>query len=145
MPVDIRDLVACIACCGIAVALGVGAYTDWKTRTIPNWIPLAVFLCGCFTAATWSTKLFSLLAICVVLWFISTVTHQRSGGGDVKLYMSIAFALGLQSLSFILIATLCLCRGHQVVQRRKLGKGERIPLCCYVFPAYLIELILMMH
>ena len=135
----IQNVLALAACFGIACALAVGAYTDWKTRTIPNWIPLSIMLCGCFTATTWWMKISNLVIICVVLWLLSVIMKQKSGGGDIKLYMALSFALGLQSLAVILVLALILCKLHQMTQKDKVEKGERIPLCCYVFPAYVID------
>ena len=84
-------------------------------------------------------KISNLAIICVVLWLLSGIMNQKSGGGDIKLYMALSFALGLQSLAVILVLALILCKLHQMTQKDKVEKGERIPLCCYVFPAYVID------
>ena len=66
------------------------------------------------------------------------MTKMRSGGGDVKLYMAIAFSLGAFSLVVILVLTMLLLKVADKVKGKKREKGERFPLCAYVFPAYLI-------
>ena len=143
MFVLIRNILAFAACCGIGCALAAGAYTDWKTRTIPNWIPLTILICGCFTATSWVTKISNIIIICILLWLLSVLMKQKSGGGDIKLYMALTFALGLQSLAVILVLALIICKLHQMARKDKLEKGERIPLCCYVFPAYVIDFTVM--
>ena len=121
------------ACVIIGAALGYGAYTDAKTRTIPNIVPLVVLAAGFFTAGSLVGKLVTLSIFVVVFALISHMTKIRSGGGDVKLYMAIAF-----SLVVILVLTMLLLKVADKVKGKKREKGERFPLCTYVFPAYLI-------
>ncbi len=126
------------ACVIIGAALGYGAYTDAKTRTIPNIVPLVVLAAGFFTAGSLVGKLVTLSIFVVVFALISHMTKIRSGGGDVKLYMAIAFSLGAFSLVVILVLTMLLLKVADKVKGKKREKGERFPLCTYVFPAYLI-------
>ena len=126
------------ACIVIAAALGYGAYTDAKTRTIPNMVPFIIFIAGFFTAGSIGSKLITLAAFIFVFALISFLTKMRSGGGDVKLYTAIAFSLGPFSLAVILLLTILLVKSADKFKGKKREKGERFPLCVYVFPAYIL-------
>lgn len=127
-----------VACIVIGAAMGYGAYTDAKTRTIPNAVPLVILIAGFFTAGSLVTKLITLCVFVAVFALVSHITGMRSGGGDVKLYMSISFSLGIFSLAILLVLTMFLLKAADKVKGKQRAKGERFPLCVYVFPAYLI-------
>lgn len=129
------------ACIVIAAALGYGAYTDAKTRTIPNMVPFIIFIAGFFTAGSTVSKVITLAVFLLVLALVSSLTKLRSGGGDIKLYAAIAFSLGAFSLAVILLLTMLLVKLADKVKGKKREKGERFPLCVYVFPAYLLYFV----
>lgn len=130
-----------VACIVIAAALGYGAYTDAKTRTIPNMVPFIIFIAGFFTAGSTVSKVITLAVFLLVLALVSSLTKLRSGGGDIKLYAAIAFSLGAFSLAVILLLTMLLVKLADKVKGKKREKGERFPLCVYVFPAYLLYFV----
>ena len=129
------------ACIVIAAALGYGAYTDAKTRTIPNMVPFIIFIAGFFTAGSTVSKVITLAVFLLVFALVSSLTKLRSGGGDIKLYAAIAFSLGAFSLAVILLLTMLLVKLADKVKGKKREKGERFPLCVYAFPAYLLYFV----
>lgn len=133
-----NNIIPWAACIVIAAALGYGAYTDAKTRTIPNMVPFIIFIAGFFTAGSTVSKVITLAVFLLVFALVSSLTKLRSGGGDIKLYAAIAFSLGAFSLAVILLLTMLLVKLADKVKGKKREKGERFPLCVYAFPAYLI-------
>ena len=130
-----RDsMLANIACIIIALTLAVGAYTDYKTRTIPNIIPIIIFACGFFTAVPWLMKIFSLVAIIILLILLR---KKRSGGGDIKLYTSLCWAIGIPSFAVVLLLVY-LAAVITTKLIRKDEKGKTIPLCTYMAPAFIL-------
>lgn len=137
-------VVPCLACIGIAVALSYGAYTDYKSRIIPNRIPFAILVLGLLTATPIATKLISLGAIIAILVALHLLTKKKSGGGDIKVYCALAFALGLQTMAFVLTATIILSSLWTLaVKRVRLNKQMRIPLCTFLSPAYILVMIVL--
>lgn len=132
-----------IALIVIGVVLMIGAYTDYTRREIPNWIPLTIFISGFVTdVVSLSDKFVCLIAMVLVLVFITKVMKQRSGGGDIKLYLSLCFALGWFSFFVILSLTLLLKVSYGFMTKT-VKKGARFPLCCYLAPAYAITMLLL--
>lgn len=119
-------------------ALCFGAYTDYRTRTIPNSVPLVIFLCGCLTPSTIISQTLNMIAMVVILFVLNKLCHYKSGGGDIKIYLSLSFLLGLIWVAAILCITIALHLLTDLIRRRKHQKGTKIPLCTYVAPAYII-------
>lgn len=137
--VVMANVLPVIVCGVIGVLLLVGAYTDYKTRTIPNAVPIGILVCGIFTATPWWFKFFSLGFMVLFL----ALSKKKSGGGDVKLYCALAFSLGLAALAFILVITLILNFSVALIRKRRIDKTERIPLCTFVAPAYIIYMLIL--
>lgn len=81
--------------------------------------------------------LFTAIAIVVV----EKAMKQHSGGGDIKLYLALSFALGPFSLALLLMLTLIFHSAYQAVmthRNKATGKDARFPLACFLFPSYLI-------
>ena len=116
-----------------------GGYTDFKKRIIPNTVPITILVCGIFTSIPWSQKLGSLIAMTLILAITTAITHKHSGGGDIKLYCSLSFSIGLTSVAFVFLITILLLLCVQMIWRK--GVEKRIPLCTYVAPAYIIGVI----
>lgn len=135
---EIKFFVPMIGYIITGLALCFGAYTDYKTRMIPNSMPLVIFLCGCLTPSTIISQLLNLAAMILILLVLSKVCHYKSGGGDIKIYLSLTFLLGLVWVAAILCVTLALHLLVELIRRKKKSKGETIPLCTYVAPAYII-------
>ena len=128
------------ACIGILLLCG--AYTDHKSRTIPNWIPLSILLFGLFTDIAWSIKFISLGIIVAVLILVTVLSKSKSGGGDIKLYCAMCFSLGLLLTAVCLFVTVILTLLWQmVILRRRPDRKRRVPLCSFVAPAYIILLV----
>ena len=126
----------------ISAALVAGAITDAKTRTIPNAVPISIFLAGLFVYGTSiGEKALSLLAIGTVLAVTTRLSGLKSGGGDVKLYCALAFSLGLSATAIILFITYLLMRLHSSLQQAQNKKGLRLPACCYIAPAFITILL----
>lgn len=104
-------------------------------------VPFIIFIAGFFTAGSTVSKVITLAVFLLVLALVSSLTKLRSGGGDIKLYAAIAFSLGAFSLAVILLLTMLLVKLADKVKGKKREKGERFPLCVYVFPAYLLYFV----
>lgn len=133
-----------LAVIGIGITLVYGAYTDYKERIIPNMVPGLILLFGIFTATPWATKLASAGIMVVALVILSRVAKYKSGGGDIKLYCTLSFAVGPYALATLLVTMVLELLHRHLIQRRKREKGERIPLCTYLAPAYWLVVIVPM-
>ncbi len=86
-----------------------------------------------------SAKWISLSAMVLLLVLLTKVMKQKSGGGDIKLYLSLSFALGFFLFGVVLFATLILRWIHGLIKREGV-RGKRFALCCYLAPAYILTL-----
>lgn len=66
------------------IALCFGAYTDYKSRTIPNSIPLIILLCGCLSPNTFLSQILNLVCMIVILLILNKLCHYKSGGRRFK-------------------------------------------------------------
>lgn len=142
MSVNLSTAIPCLSCLGIGAILCYGAYTDHKTRTIPNIIPGAILLFGLGTATPLWYKLVCFGIMVASLVLAAAITKQASGGGDLKLYCALSFALGILPVGVVLFLTLVLLGAHNIIKGKKRVKGERFPLCTYLAPAYFLYLCL---
>ena len=129
-----------IACAAILPILCYGAYTDWKQRIIPNRVPVLVLMLGFATGGGFVYKFTSLGIMVLLLALTTLLTHKKSGGGDIKLYMALSFALGLQGLVMVLLLTIVLYTGFRIITRGPMT--ERFPVCSFVAPAYAIYFVI---
>ena len=142
---SLQGVLTIISCIAIGGMLSYGAYTDYKKRIIPNIVPLSILFLGCFTAIPWLNKIISLGLMVLVLVLTTLISKKKSGGGDIKVYCALSFALGLET--FILIIEK-LIRKIQKEQNRDGNKNDEgapavktIPLCTFIAPAYIIVMI----
>ena len=126
----------------ILLALLYGAYTDRKHRVIPNIVPGVIFLCGFFTTGHITSKAVSLLIIISSLFVAKLITHKSSGGGDIKTYCALSFALMIVPTLLILGTSLILIL-IQSILRKTIVKGKKFPMCCYMAASYTILYILL--
>ena len=126
----------------ILLALLYGAYTDRKQRVIPNIVPGVIILCGLFTTGHISSKAVSLLIIITSLFVAKLVTHKSSGGGDIKTYCALSFALTIVPTLLILGTSLILISIQSILRKTK-EKGKKFPMCCYMAASYTILYILL--
>jgi Flp pilus assembly protein protease CpaA len=68
-------------------ALAISLY-DWRTRRIPNWATLPVFVAGMLARFPGSLDLWLASLILLLAW-----GSKSMGGGDVKLWLAILWAL----------------------------------------------------
>jgi len=136
----VTQYIPIFACAAILPILCYGAYTDWIQRIIPNRVPLTVLALGIFTGGGFAYKFLSLGTSMVLMVLSTLLTKKRSGGGDIKLYMALSFALGLQGLAIVLMLTILLYSGFRVLKR--VPKAERFPVCSFVAPAYAIYFVI---
>lgn len=123
-----------IACGLILPVLCYGGYTDWKSRIIPNSVPFAILGLGLLTGGQILYKLLSLGVLIIVLLVTQALTHKKSGGGDLKLYMALSFAMGLQMLAILLLVTIVLYTIYRAVKH--IPKETRFPVCTFMTITY---------
>ena len=101
----------------VGLLLAAAAYFDWRSRRIPNWIPLSIFaLYGAFLAVQYGfdlpgqpLALWPSLAVGlgVALVFALLFALNYIGGGDVKLIAAMGFWAGWEGiLPFLLLMAL---------------------------------------
>lgn len=125
-----------LALLGIGAALSYGAYTDYKERIIPNMVPLLILVFGCFTIQSWPVKLLSLVYIVLILVIVGKIMKAKSGGGDIKTYCALSFALGLPCLTLLLVGVIVIKKISDLINKKKAERGGRIPLCTYLALSY---------
>lgn len=125
-----------------STAAVIGGYTDFKTRTVSNVIPLVIFLCGLFPGVRRSEQIFGLCFMVFALLLVHRLTGKRSGGADIKMYLALSFNFGFTVLiPFFMLAYL-----SALIYRRinRIEKGRPIPMCiclgvsCYITQATVI-------
>lgn len=118
--------------CLASVASCVGAYTDYKTRTVSNYIPLTIFLAGFFTGGLWSYKILGFAVPLMLIIATTAVTRQKSGGADIKMYAACGFCFGFWGLLMVLTVAFVVSVVTGLIKRRP--KGAFVPMCTYLFP-----------
>ena len=86
---------------GLVLLLSIAAWTDWRSRRIPNWLSAAVVLAGfaqSFTPHGWTSPLGAVYGLLVgfILTFLMYAVGGR-GAGDVKLMAGVGTWLGALS------------------------------------------------
>lgn len=124
-----------------AAILAVTAWQDWATRTIPDALILLLAVCGAAKAVWGGHPLSALsgLALCGLPPMIVSLVlkHGFIGGGDVKLCAALGWLLGpINGILVILLALIGLS-GYGLLR-----KHQAVPFAPFVFPAYLILMIL---
>lgn len=74
--------------------LFIASVQDIRTREIPNWIPLLLFVNGCLSF-NGLASLIGLLATALPYLLAALFTNGKIGGGDIKLMASCGFMLGI--------------------------------------------------
>ena len=118
----------------IGVLLAVACHTDYKKRIIP----ILILAAGFFTSGSFLMKFVNLAAMVLIIVVAEKALHQHSGGGDIKLYLALSFALGLLSLGIVLMETILIYAIYHVLTKKGKLKGCRFPVACFVFPSYCI-------
>lgn len=134
--------------CAILILVWIGAYTDRGKRIIPNWIPLGIIIAGIFVnGLTIWLKLLCFAGMAGILLLLFKITGAHSGGGDIKLYCALCFALGFKAVWFVLAETYLLMKIHSIATKQTSASGARYPVCCYIAPSYtmLLAATLIVH
>lgn len=126
------------------------AYRDYKTYTIRNSdlsILLSIGLYYCFMNKQW-TPIFIAFIFSFFLFFISEISHDGIGGGDLKLIMAMililpfSFVLEILGNTFFLILFLIMIKSIYLKLLKKEFEKKPIPLGVY-FGLISIYLILL--
>ena len=91
----------------VIVAATIGVVTDLRSRRIPNWLTLPVFLGGvlyAFTSAGWSGLGDSIAAAALLMLPFVVLFALGGGAGDAKLMAAIGAWLGLAQGVVVLVA-----------------------------------------
>ena len=131
------------AICGLALLLGYVIYSDFTARRIPNWLTLSVALLAfpfwwsqglsAGEAVQQAVVVAAASVIFGLLWQAGYWTGRRLlGGGDLKLYVALAFWLPpypyLQMLVWMSVAGLLLTLAVWWLHRRRGAPGRvRVP------------------
>ncbi len=95
-----------LLCAVLALLLCFAAFHDIATRTVPNWVSVAILACGVLLQAIWGHLVGGLLVGGAVL--IGTFFLWRRGclgGADVKLLTTSSASLPLAACGTFLLAT----------------------------------------
>ena len=119
--------------CILTLSFTYGAYTDIKSREIPNVVPITIFLSGLIE--------FSPLRACigfVIIGFVFLLAAMfgNMGGGDIRLMTACGFALGLwggilQTIIGLSLAALY-ALGLRVTKKKKDIRHLAIPLAPFL-------------
>jgi prepilin peptidase CpaA len=88
----------------IAALLAFAALHDVATRTVPNWVSIAILACGIVLQAIAGTLL-AATGLGLLVFLVSTVMWVRGwlGGADVKLLGAAAVAVAPESVGSLLL------------------------------------------
>ncbi|MEA4954816.1 MAG: prepilin peptidase [Pseudoflavonifractor sp.] len=124
-----------------AAILAVIAWQDRATRTIPDALILLLIVCGAANAVWSGHPLAGLtgLAVCGLPPLIVSLVlkHGFIGGGDVKLCAALGWLLGPVNGILVILLALIGLSGYGLLRGR-----TAVPFAPFVFPAYLILLML---
>lgn len=137
----------------VLIFFSVAAYTDIKTKMIPDWIPLCIVLVGCtknlWLQYDWIPSVISggivLLSFIVVIAIENAIKVNGIGGGDIKLMVSTAFTLGIYPTAIILLIACIGSAVHITLKKHWLQvsyREVRIPMAPYFLIGYITYLIL---
>jgi len=167
-------MIGCISVCFVAknsvsyIALTklLGAYIfismagiyDYKTRKIPNYIPISMFCFGIVILGIESflmkelspyliSSLIGSLASMTVLYVASKLSKGGVGFGDVKLFGAIGFCVGMYAVFTVMTLAIVLCALAAVpilIMKKKTIRGD-LPFAPFIYLAYVITLILSLY
>lgn len=131
------------------------AFFDYRTHLIPNFLIVAMLLSGAVLLvadflvdrSAFASAILSAvggLMICFpVFYFLSVLTHNGLGMGDVKLISAAAWLLGLTATLFSVLFGLVLCSltaiGLMFMKRK--SKTDFIPFGPFILGGYLLLLL----
>lgn len=100
------------------------AVVDAKTKRIPPWIPISIFILAPFMPDfSLKSGIFGFLLLGGILLLSDIILPKAFGGGDIKLCAAVGFALGFYPGGFGLLIALILsmpaCLFLQITKRKK--------------------------
>lgn len=122
-------------------------YTDIRTLTIPDWIPLTLLGVGVLKLVfsfSWESLISSLAGLVGIglLLLIPTLFVDGIGGGDIKLCAAAAYVIGLRRAVPALIISLVLAILYALLFKRGKGKALELPLAPFLFIGHVIAYLL---
>lgn len=135
---------ACIGSC----AMGAGGVSDYKTRTIPNYVHILLLLSGIISIISFSfgprilaNRIFDHalgLAIPAGVMLAGYFSGRSLPGGDFKLLCTLGFQVGLAWLCIMM--ALAALIAVLVSKIKQIPTKRNIPLCSYLAVSYLAYL-----
>lgn len=125
----------------------IATYTDVRTLTIPNRIPLALLCVGMlrlgfsFSSNVLIDSFAGLFGIGLLL-LVPTLFIDGIGGGDIKLCAAAAFVIGICRAVPALIISLTLAVFYALLFKRGKGKALGLPLAPFLFIGHVIAYLL---
>ena len=130
----------------LLLLLAVAAEIDFKTRTIPVFIPAAGFIAG-ITLQIISGQRFlfpaSGAAVGLLLLAVSLLSRQALGMGDAFLFIVTGIFLGVMNNLFLLLTSLTLAAlaGSILLIKNKKAGRQSIPFSPFIFTGYILVLL----
>lgn len=123
----------------VLAALLVAAWIDYKTRKIPDWLVIAVFLAGMIYRIVDHSLLAGAAGILMGLVFIIPHIKGCLGKGDVKLFMALGLSAGAVVLAVIVIFTFLSLAVYLLVTGRLIKRGAGlIPFAPFILTGYVL-------
>ncbi len=130
----------------LLLALAAAAEIDFKTRTIPVFIPAAGFISGIILQIILGQSFLfqaSGAAVGLLLLAISLLSRQALGMGDAFLFIMTGIFLGALKNLFLLLLSLTLAAIAGVtllIKNRKKGR-QSLPFSPFIFTGYILILL----
>lgn len=105
------------------------AIEDSRTRTIPNYYPLSIFILSFLDSPAWRVAISGILMGLLFL-IIAALSKNQLGGGDVKLIAALGAYLGIIGATFSVVIGLAAAVAMEILVKRNLK--ESFPLGPYL-------------
>ena len=129
---DARTLALCEVMTMILISI---AYYDARTRIIPDYFHIIIIACA-LTNVDYK-KIYINLACTVGVYIlfavINKIREEAVGGGDIKLYLSLAFLTGIKVFPVLFLSTLSLMIVNLIRKKKNKDKGNQ----GYAFAPYI--------
>lgn len=120
------------------------AYYDARTHTIPDYFHIIILACALTTVdyGRIYINLACVMGVYILFAVINKIRDGAMGGGDVKLYLSLAFLTGLKIIPVILLSTLTFTIVTLIRKKKNKDKGNQGYAFAPYISAFAIPLIL---
>lgn len=143
---------------GTYIFISMASIYDYKTKKIPNYIPLCMVAFGMVLLVIESlltkglspfliSSVIGSLASMTVLYVASKLSKGGVGFGDVKLFGAIGFCVGMYAVFTIMTLSIVLCALLAIpilLMKKKTIRGD-LPFAPFIYFAYTITLILSLY